>query len=578
MPVIVNAYKSDNSLGDTLSSLGEHFFGGKDQLQGDLLRERVRGFRRNSDAIDQLQRQAATPGGVDYANPNARAAAYGLDSPKEAFEAQRGIAANRYGAMDPRTTNATVGAGGNYASTGQGFTTAEANTMARAKMSAETAAHSAERMAANHPYAALDEKGDPITVSQMDAIRRGLRPVLTSGQVEGTLRAKGFESGYAGQNPQQQKAAGVQVPYGETETGFNTAQDNTMRRAEMTADKAAQAAQRAAEYKPVNTYNPDTNQPEVTRTSESFGRRPVLEQGVEKGILTNQNFNNLPGLSTGQRQVIGANPPVEHVLNWQLTSPDGATREGISHDGGLTDARTHEPIPANARVWGPTSAGGANVIGAPTNTVTTHQQEKHANNRELVGMTQQAEALIDQNPYSVGATGNAQQYAQRAQLSAAQMAAFIGKGKTWQDAASNVRNEAAQKYGAAAAQMFPELYNPSMTQLDALYGMMTYKAAQALFGQEGRGLNIEDIRQTRALLGNPGNWTTNPQELKTRLGVIRNAAQSNVATAEAVIRQRNALQPPVAGAPAPTGQPAPAAPGAVEEWGRGPDGRPVRLR
>lgn len=568
MPVIVNAYKSDTSLGDTINSLGQHLFG-KEVAQGDLLRQKTHGLRRNNEAIQELQRQASTPGGVDYASPMARAAAYGLDSPKEAFEAQRGIAANQFGAMDPRATNAAVGAGGNYASTGQGFTTSEANTMARAKYSADTAAGSAERMAANHPYSAIDpDTKMPITVSQRDAIRRGLAPVLTSGQVEGALRQKGFESGYAGQNPQQQKASGVFVPHGETEAGFNTAQDNAMERNRVTADKAANSARLTADMTPMNVYHPTTGQPTVMARSEAIaiGARPVLGQGEEKGVLTNQNFTNLPALSTGQRQVIGANPPQEHVLNWQLSNPDGTTSEGISHDGGLTDARTNARIPSNARVWGPTSAGGANVIGAPTNTVNTHLQEKHANNRELVGMTQQAEQLIDQNPFAVGATGNSQQYAQRAQIAAAQMAAFLGKGKDWQSAAANTRNELSQKYGGAAMQLFPELFNPAMTQLDALYGMMTYKTAQALFGQEGRGLNIEDVKRTQEILGHPGNWTTNPAEMKARLGMVRNAAQANVTNAENVLRQKNTLQPPVGGAP---GQPN--AGGAVI-WTRGPDG------
>jgi hypothetical protein len=120
MPTIIkNQYGADTDLGSAISQLGNTLFG-PGRLQADMLREKTTGLRRDNMAIERLQ-ESERMGGFDANDPAARAAIVGMAQPKEFFEAQRGINASRYGAMSPQAANSFVGAGGAFASTGQGF-------------------------------------------------------------------------------------------------------------------------------------------------------------------------------------------------------------------------------------------------------------------------------------------------------------------------------------------------------------------------------------------------------------------------------------------------------------------------
>jgi hypothetical protein len=479
MPTIVNAYKGDTTLGDTISQLGAGLFG-KKALEGDLLREKTYGLRRNNDSVDEFQRQALR-GPVDFNNPRIQAATYGAESPKDLLQAHLGVMANSRGAMDPKTTNASAALGGNYAATGQGFATDQANRMTIANMQADKAAQTAIRTAEMTPINIIDPvTKQPRIVSRAEAIRSGAVPVLNASDVEGTLKFSGYPSGYKDTNPQQQKAAGVLVP-------------------------------------------------------------------------------------------------ADHLYNWQAAGPNDTILSGRTTEG-RTDMTTGQPIPAEARVIGTTNAGGPNVMTplAPATALNTHLQEKYLNNQDLVSYIDRAKGMLAANPNAVGAVGVGQQAVQRARLMGEQIATALGKGRDFRESVDKTRAEITSRIGANGAALVPELYNPAMDDVQGMYGVMVYQTAKALFGQEGRGLNLPDVNATRQLLGNPASLFTNPQELSARLDLVRSLAAGHVANSAAILKSRNITALPN-GAPAASAQPVQRQPAAPEVWGRDPaTGQPVR--
>lgn len=217
MPTIVNTYRSPTgSLGETLSGLGNTLFG-KGPLEGDLLREKAQDSRRTNQSYQFLQDEAVRQGGVTpgfIADPRVQSALIGLPQPKEFFEANRGIQANTKGAMSPEATNSFVGAGGAYQNTGPGHMADLSNRTGIARIQADTAAQTAIRTAEMKPMAVVNPNDSRrvMYVSSKAAIDGGLTPILSNADAEGALKMRGFDTGYAGQNPQQQKAAGVLPP------------------------------------------------------------------------------------------------------------------------------------------------------------------------------------------------------------------------------------------------------------------------------------------------------------------------------------------------------------------------------
>lgn len=216
MPTIVNTYRTPGtSLAETLNGLGNTMFG-KGALEGDLLRERTLDSRRTNQSYHFLQDEAARRGITpDFVrDPRIQSAIIGLPQPKEFFEANRGIQAVTQGAMAPDTTNAFVGAGGAYQNTGPGHMSDLANRTGIARIQADTAAQTAIRTAEMTPTNVVDPEDSRRMkiVARKSAIDAGMTPVVNNSDTEGFLKMRGFDTGYAGQNPQQQKAAGVLPP------------------------------------------------------------------------------------------------------------------------------------------------------------------------------------------------------------------------------------------------------------------------------------------------------------------------------------------------------------------------------
>jgi hypothetical protein len=211
MPQIVNSYKAQSSgLGDVFGELADALWGPKASA-AEVNRQKATGMRRDNSAYEVLQRKALG-GPIDFNDPETRAAVYGLDNARNTFEAHRGVATNTYGAMDPRSANAFVGAGGAYSSTGPAFAASQALEERKARMGFDRAAAVEQWKANNTPINVYDPAapGGARIVSRAEAIGKGMTPVLSASDVQGVLRMQGQPSGYSGWNPSQLTAAGAQ--------------------------------------------------------------------------------------------------------------------------------------------------------------------------------------------------------------------------------------------------------------------------------------------------------------------------------------------------------------------------------
>lgn len=204
MPKLINAYSTDTSLADVFKDFAGTF--GQNTAQTELARQKAYGLNRDNRAYRVLQ-DAERAGGYDPENAEVRAAIVGLDKPVEFFQAQRGLAATRYGAADPRTTNTYVGAGGAYSGTVQGTRESEANKRAIENLRTQRLFDAERYKADMTPQQVLTPEG-PVIVSRRAAIESRATPILSHGEAQGLVVQRNLPA----MTPEQQARVGGYAP------------------------------------------------------------------------------------------------------------------------------------------------------------------------------------------------------------------------------------------------------------------------------------------------------------------------------------------------------------------------------
>lgn len=188
MVKIISPYAGQSSpIAQAVAQIGAAAFG--DTLTPEIKRQRLTKLSRENQGISDLQ--AALPGML--ANPqNLSAIQQGLQAaiaggyaPSQVGDALRVGAANVYGATDPRTTNATVGAGGAYSSTAPAFQQAQQNSLLMNREDNATR----ERIAGSTPVEAMTPEG-PRYVTRATA--PGQMPLAPESNVKGGYLAQNF--------------------------------------------------------------------------------------------------------------------------------------------------------------------------------------------------------------------------------------------------------------------------------------------------------------------------------------------------------------------------------------------------
>jgi hypothetical protein len=392
------------------------------------------------------------------------------------------------------------------------------------------------------------------------AIRHGILGGLKGDDVANFGRYRTYSDPAVpfGGEAQTRATMGAGGAFGSTAAGYRLGQDTELQKAQISAEKAANAERYKADQTPF-TYL-DTNSPYgFSTTTRSRG----LEQGFTEAPATNivQGVAGAKVLAdpTGQpesiRKLGNALPADDKMMNWQALGPDGRVLQGRVGPNG-TDAATGQPLPPNARFVSPANAGPAMGPLAPDNTEQRNIRGKLTANQELLEITQAIEQRITADPTIVGPLGQGQKLAQNTVSLATDITNALGKGKTVDESLLNIRQDAISKYGAGIAAVLPELFKPAINEIEVLHGLMIYKTAAALAGQEGRDLSDRDVAAARKMAGDPTSWFTSSQEQLGKLGMIRNLATANAARYNSMLTQQNVT----AGGGTPPAAPAPAAP------------------
>lgn len=283
--------------------------------------------------------------------------------------------------------------------------------------------------------------------------------------------------------------------------------------------KAAIAPNGAPSFVPQN---------ELTRGSYS----PILSESDQKGVLLSQNFDNLPALNPNQQEVLGARVTPGSSTPRNYVMPTG--KSFITYDG-VTDAQSGQPLPPGGFIGN--VEGGAGDVGLTNSTMSGLQQSNVALDK-FMAVANMAEPLT-QDPTLFGPQGFIRSKAQDILQS-------IGGIQE----VDNTRQRLESEIGPDAARaLIPEFYDPRLSEVEALWGILLYQGASALAGQENRSVSDKDIGMMRAILGDPHSLFASNLSMKTKLDVAK-----KLVNAQAGVNQKY-----LGGAPAGDGAAAPGA-------------------
>ncbi len=104
-----------------------------------------------------------------------------------------------------------------------------------------------------------------------------------------------------------------------------------------------------------------------------------------------------------------------------------------------------------------------------------------------------------------------------------------------------------------AARLIPELYDPRLSEVETLWGLLVYQGAMALAGQQGRSVSDADVLQMRNILGDPQGFFSSNLAMRTKLQIAQKVVDAYAAVTEDVLSQ-DGVTP---GAPTPDAAPVP---------------------
>lgn len=215
-----NPYNYTSPIGAALADLTRTIISGPSQAEKIKAAEAMRLAKaqadaaiRENEAIAKLGDIFGTYGTDGFDRSSAmRSAILGGYDPADLAEMERYGSANLFGAMDPRTTNAFVGAGGAYSSTGAGFTADQTRQREQAAASlAETARHNQATEGIdifkfqNTPYEAVGPDG-PQVFTNLTAV--GQPALVSEAEQKGYLLGQNFDN-LSALDPLQQTVLGA---------------------------------------------------------------------------------------------------------------------------------------------------------------------------------------------------------------------------------------------------------------------------------------------------------------------------------------------------------------------------------
>lgn len=227
-------------------------------------------------------------------------------------------AANTYGATDPRTTNAFVGAGGSYGSTAAGFRENEAGQNAR-----HTATLDQQQRQFDSTPQVVDTPTGPQYVRRADSI--GMPAAEGLDKVKGSLarRAMNTPAGVASLNPTEQQFIGAEGKGNPTPRNYVLNGQNYI-----TYDGVTDAQGRPL---PSGGYMANAQGP-----ADAVGLRPNVQGQLQQQDISNQRFRSLLGFTRNLAQKDANNFGVTGMVKGAMQDASavaGNVAQGLGYTG-----------------------------------------------------------------------------------------------------------------------------------------------------------------------------------------------------------------------------------------------------
>jgi len=164
-------------------------------------------------------------------------------------------------------------------------------------------------------------------------------------------------------------------------------------------------------------------------------------------------------------------------------------------------------------------------IGTPTNNVRSGLQKQAIETAQFSRLADLADKYLTDpgNANLFGVVGQARQYAQGAVEAGNTLASSLGYNNP-EEMTQSLRGEA---YKSGVANLLPELYDPNLDAVDAVWGMLVYKGAAAMAGQEGRSISDKDVAFFRQVFGDPKSFFASQKSMKAKLDIARQITGGN---------------------------------------------------
>jgi hypothetical protein len=343
--------------------------------------------------------------------------------------------------------------------------------------------------------------------------------IIGSGYSPDNFGKLGLMGAATSQGAESEAAQNWQVGTGQsfrnTATAFNrdlaeTARANSLASADRryNTDRVVSEDARQFNLKPLVTIGEDgmpaySGQLEAVQT----GAMAPISGADAQGVLRMQNFDNAASLDPAQKAIIGANEGSVTPRNWQ--SPDGRT--GITLNG-QTDTEGN-PLPPGSTIFTTQAQGSAEDVGLTTSTQSTLQKAEIDMRRWDV-LSGRAHQLLASDPTLFGPAGRVRSLAQEVGAGASSIGLIFQPGAEGDQVLNDARATLEQN---GLQGLLPEIYDPNLPAVDAIWGILVYQGAASLAGQSGRSVSDKDVLFMRKIIGEPKGLFENQQSLRAKL-------------------------------------------------------------
>lgn len=317
---------------------------------------------------------------------------------------------------------------------------------------------------------------------------------------------------------------GTGQPFANTFDAFSTKAAETARNNDMqSADRRYNTDQRVHET--ARQFNMEPKPVRRADGSIGFERRndlplngnqPILSETETKGGFLQEHFDDLGALSPEQRQVLGANPSSSGRTPRNYIAPDNTVH--MTYDG-VTDAQTDELLPPGGHIG--TVEGSAADVGV-SNRVEAGLQDELISGAKLGFLFDEAMDLTELDPTLFGPVGLGRSLLQELAQGASGIAQLFGPDS---QGAAELRQAQEDLRANGLAGALPELYDPNLSKVQTLWGLIVYQGAATLAGQSGRSVSDKDIGFMKQILGDPQSLFSSAQSMRSKLTTAKSILQ-----------------------------------------------------